>query len=65
MVQTRWALQLQQLLRTHRSKLSIEVPWRPWYLMLRRTVLRDDLEYEGGSWRRGGAGTRGWVKEGV
>ncbi|KAL6772361.1 hypothetical protein ACKKBG_A29920 [Auxenochlorella protothecoides x Auxenochlorella symbiontica] len=49
MVQTRWALQLQQLLRTHRSKLSIEVPWRPWYLMLRRTVLRDDLEYEGGA----------------
>ncbi|KAK2076993.1 hypothetical protein QBZ16_005221 [Prototheca wickerhamii] len=49
MVQTRWALQAQQLLRTHRSKLrGLRVAWRPWLLTLRRAVLRDAArDYEG------------------
>lgn len=46
--QVRWAQQLHRLLRVHRRKLKIVVPWRPLYLMLHRYGMQPSAAYEGG-----------------
>lgn len=49
-LQTRWAQQLHRLLRLYRRKLSVEVPWRPFYSMLRGLFMEPSAGYEGESW---------------
>ncbi|KAL4431419.1 hypothetical protein ABPG75_006675 [Micractinium tetrahymenae] len=46
--QVRWAQQLHRLLRVHRRKLRVTVPWRPLYAMLYRTGMAPSAAYEGG-----------------
>lgn len=46
--QVRWAQQLHRLLRAHRRKLKIVVPWRPLYEMLYRQAMQPSAAYEGG-----------------
>ena len=45
--QVRWATQLHRLLRVHRRKLRIVVPWRPLYAMLRRNGMEPSAAYQG------------------
>ncbi|KAI3424360.1 hypothetical protein D9Q98_009913 [Chlorella vulgaris] len=47
-VQVRWAQQLHRLLRVHRRKLQVSVPWRPLYEMMRRQGMEPSAAYEGG-----------------
>lgn len=46
--QVRWAQQLHRLLRVHRRKLNIAVPWRPLYEMMYRTGMEPSAAYQGG-----------------
>jgi hypothetical protein len=45
--QARWGALLARLLRAHRRRLAVAVPWRPLYEALRRTGLEPSTGYEG------------------
>jgi hypothetical protein len=45
--QARWGGLLHRLLRVYRRKLTLQVPWRPFYDMLRRQALEPSANYEG------------------